>query len=380
MQWKRFISALVLLVTLCGCQIDPPLHLRRYAETSVDLVIDINVDMMWQIDWKAEWDFAWNEVVLGPLGYSEPASIRMHTYALGPNGERRSHLVNNFHGTAGRVNIVTGVHDMLFHNNDSEVLLFRADDDLADQHSYTRIIASGLQDSHPVQTLQQKAAGNTKADDEWNLEESVAFQPDELFRMYDPAYWVSDDLNDYEYIDGHYVLRIEGSMDPGTFIYLIQVRLNNNNGRVIGSMGGAALTGVAEGVDLMSGITHTETVSVPFDVYINREADPDLLGARVLTFGIPGCNPYDKASVAAAPQGQHFLVLNVTFQSGRYKNINIDITDKIRELPTGGVITLDIDVDDFPPGPDDPDDPGSGGFEALIGDWSEEVGTTTIIN
>ena len=369
MQWKRFISALLPLVVLCGCQIDPPLHLRRYAETSVDLVIDINVDMMWQVDWKAEWNFEWTEEVLGPVGYSEPASLRMHTYALGPEGERRSHMVNNFYGTAGRVHVVTGVHDMLFHNNDSEVLLFRADDDLADQHCYTRVIASGLQNSHPVQTLQQKSAGQTKTDEEWNANESVAFQPDELFRMYDPAYWVSDNLDDYEYVDGHYVLRIEGSMDPGTFIYLIQIRLNNNGGRVIGSMGGAALTGVAEGVDLATGVTHTETVSVPFDVHINRDIDPDLLGARVLTFGIPGCNPYDEASVAAAPS-RHYLVLNITFQSGRYKNINIDITDKVRELPTGG---------DFPPGPDDPDEP-SGGFEALIEGWDEEVGSTTIIN
>lgn len=380
MRWKRFISALLPLAVLCGCQIDPPLHLRRYAQTSVDLKIEFNVDMLWQIDWKAQWDFTWNEDALGALGYVEPSGIRMHTYALGPDGERRSHMVNNFHGTEGRVQLVAGVHDMLFHNNGSEVLLFRADEEFADQHCYTRVIANGLQDSHPVQTLQQKAAGNTKTDDEWNVTESVAFQPDELYRMYDPAYLISDDLNDYEYIDGHYVLRIEGSLDPGTYIYLIQVRLRNNDGRVVGSMGGAALTGVAEGVDLMTGVTHTETVSVPFDVHINREADPDLLGARVLTFGIPGCNPYDEASVAAAPDGRHYLVLNITFYSGRYKNIRVDITDKVRELPTGGVITLELDVNDFPPGPDDPDDPVGGGFEALISDWDEEVGSTTIIN
>ena len=380
MHWKRFISALLPLAVLCGCQIDPPLHLRRLVETNVDLKMEFTVDMMWQVDWETEWEFPWNETVLGPVGYSEPSGIRVHTYALGPDGERRSHQVYNFHGTEGRVQVVTGVHDMLFHNNGSEVLLFQAEDDLADQHCYTRIIANGLQDSHPVQTLQQKAAGATKADDIWDSNESVAFQPDELFSMYDPAYLISDNLDDYDFIDGRYVLHIEGNIEPGTFIYLIQIRLKNNYGRVIGSMGGAALTGVAEGVNLMSRVTHAETVSVPFDVYLDRETDPDLLGARVLTFGIPNCNPYNEASVAASTS-EHYLVLNVTFESGSYKNIRIDITDKLRELPTGGVITLEVDVDDFPPGPDDPPTPGGGGgFEALIDNWGEEIGSTTIIN
>ena len=117
------------------------------------------------------------------------------------------------------------------------------------------------------------------------------------------------------------------------------------------------------------------------DVYMNAAADPDLLGARCLTFGIPGCNPYDDASVAAAPAGKHWLVLNVAFKTGKYKNIRIDVTDQIRALPTGGVIPLEIDVADFPPEDTDPPiDEGGGGFKPLIGDWNEETGSTTIIS
>ena len=380
MEWRRIIYALSLLAVLSGCQIDPPLHLRTLVETDVELKMEFDVDMMWQVDWQAEWNFDWDVEVLGDVGYSEPASMRMHSWSLGPDGERRSHVVNNFSGTQGRVKILAGTYDLLFHNNDSEVNLFTAEDELADQHSYTRVIAKGLRDAYPVQTLQQKASAGTKAD-EVTLEEAVTFLPDELFTMYDPAYFISDNLDDYDYVDGHYILRIKGNLHPATFIYLIQVYLRNNNGRVVSSSGGAALTGVAEGVNLVSNLTHTQTVSVPFDMYINKESDPDLIGGRCLTFGIPGCNPYDEASVAAAPDGHHFLVLNVIYNTGTYKNIRVDITDKFRELPTGGVITIELDVDDFPPGGDDPPAPeGGGGFEAVIGDWNEEIGSTTIIN
>ena len=74
-------------------------------------------------------------------------------------------------------------------------------------------------------------------------------------------------------------------------------------------------------------------------------------------------------------------MLNVTFATGKYKNIRIDVTDQVRALPTGGVIPLEIDVNDFPPEDVDPPiDDGGGGFKPLIGDWNEETGTATIIN
>ena len=149
----------------------------------------------------------------------------------------------------------------------------------------------------------------------------------------------------------------------------------NNEGRVIGSSGGGAITGMAEGVDLPSRMTWTSTVSVPMDVYLDKEQD--MLGAKVFTFGIPGCNPYDDASVATAPDGKHFFVLNVSYVNGSWRNIRMDITDQVRALPLGGVITLEIDVDDFPP---DESSGGGGGFNALIGTWDEETGSATIIN
>ena len=370
MKWMHLILALLPMLILSGCKIDPPLHLRRLVEAEVAVDMNFEVDMMWQIDWRTEWDFEWKTEVWGPLEYKDPTGIRMHTYTLGADGERRSHTTNNFHGLEGTVSVFVGTHDLLFHNNDSEVLLFRSDDDLSAQHAYTRIISTGLKGSIPVKTTQQKEQEKSKADASELESESVAYQPDELFHLFDPNCYISDNLADYEYINGRYVLRIEGELRPGTFIYLIQVHLLNNMGRVTGSVGGGALTGVAEGVNLETSVTHETTVSIPFDVYMNAAENPDLLGARVMTFGIPGCDPFDKYSVEHAPDGRHYLVLNVSFATGHYKNVRVDITDQLRALPTGGVITIEIDVNDFPPEDTDPpiDDGDGGGFKALIGD------------
>ena len=376
---KRMILTLLGLTLLTGaCTIDPPLHLRKTAETSVILVPTITTTFLWQVNWQTEWQFSWAADLLGPVEYTVPNAVRMHDYTLDSDYTPKSHAVYNFNGTNGQVQLFQGVHNLLFHNVGSEVNLFRSDDDLSDVHAYTRVISSGLKSSMPVMTLEQKEAA-TRAEAEMELDEPVVLMPDELFTMYDKERVISDNLDDFEYVDGKYILHIRGELEPVTYIYLIQIKLINNLGRVIGSMGGLALTGMADDVCLPTRLTSTSTASVPTELYINPTSDPDILGARVLTFGIPGCNPHEPASVAAAPAGKHYVVANICFSTGQYKNINIDVTDQVRALPTGGVITLEIDVNDFPPEIIDPPITGGGGFNALIGDWDDKIGTTTII-
>lgn len=381
MRSRMLITALAALLLVSGCTIEPQLRLRKVATTKVVMQTKISTDIMWQVNWQTAWDFDWKTEVYGPVGYTEPKGIRMHIYTLDDTEAPKSHYVYNFTGTEGQADVFVGIHDLLFHNNDSEVLLFRSEDELSDIYSYTRIISRGLRSSIPVQTTEQKIA--TKADDDpedtdltEEIDEPVAFAPDELFVLYDPKHRITDDLSDYEYIDGKYVLRIQGELIPHSFIYLFQIRLLNNLDRVAGSSG-AALTGMAESVNLRTGETSATPVCVPMDVFINTTADPDLMGARVLGFGIPGCNPFDEASVAAT-ESKHWLVLNVMFKTGKYKNIRIDVTDQIRALPTGGVIPLEIDVEDFPEEDTDPPIDEGGGFKPLIDDWSEETGITTI--
>ncbi len=368
----HLLPLFLLLALAPACSIEPPLHLRKHAETRIILDAEVNVNVMWQADWQVMWTFPWRTEVYGPLTYPEPASMRLHLYPLDAQGRPKSHIVNNFYGTTAEIPITVGIYDMIFHNNDSEVLLFSGDMDHEEIKCATRVIASGIKASSPVKTLSQKA--ETKASIDSLPEEPVALMPDPLFSSYEKAHYISDNLEDYEYIDGRYVLRIEGMLQPLSYIHLIQINLQNNYGRVVGSNGGVALTGVSAGVDLCSRETQASSVTVITDALFNRGTDQ--FGIRMLSFGIPGCNPYDAASVAMAPEGPHFLVLNITYMDASWRNIRIDITDAYRALPLGGVIVIDLDVDDFPPD----GAISGGGFQALIDNWEEVRGGTTIIN
>ena len=368
------------LLTVCtaGCKLEPALYLRETVQADLSLATRVNLDLLWEVNWEADWTFRWNVDVLGPLNYTEPASLSLHTYALDANGNHKDHAVRNFYGRSAVMPVFVGTYDLLFHNNDSEILLFSSDAQTDDVLCTTRIISSGLKESAQVLTSKQKLAGmSTKGDleDDATDGEPVALMPDGLFTLYDKGQVISDDLSQYDYIDGRYVLHIDGELHPATYIYLIQIHLSNNDGRVIGSEGGAAMTGLAAGVNLNSGISFESTVSVPMDVYMDRSED--MLGARMLTFGLPSCNPYEMKVDEDVPDSQHYLVLNITYSNGTWKNVRIDVTDAVRTQPLGGVITLELDVEDFPP---EGGKTGDGGFNALIDSWKDEEAGITIIN
>lgn len=376
MKARRLIIWFLLPLFACGCRIDPPLHLRQAVDVDVALELDLDVSLLWQVDWEARWNFGWSARIMGDVDYIEPGSVRMYSYARNADGEIASCQEYNFTGTSGNIRAIAGSYDFLFHNSDSEALLFDTTTNPNDVYAYTRVISPGLQLSSPVLTLSQKERA-TKGSVEMKAEsDPVVLQPDGLFTLFTPDRFISDDPADYEFIDGHYVIHVGGTLTPADYIWLVQIHLVHNDGRVVGSAGGCALTGMADGVDLKSNVSGTTTVTVPADVYINRDADPDLMGARIVSFGIPGCDAYDPQSVAAAPAGEHFFVLNVTYNNGAYKNIHVDLTEQVRALPTGGVIDLELDVDDFPPEGGETGD----GFNALVQDWDEHTGEVTITN
>ena len=97
---KRLIRILIVAasIAVAGCTIEPILHLRKAIRTMVVVEPKINVDVMWQLNWAINWQFNWNVSALGPVGYTPPASLRMHVFTHGPEGEPISHFVHNFVG------------------------------------------------------------------------------------------------------------------------------------------------------------------------------------------------------------------------------------------------------------------------------------------
>lgn len=372
MRNRLLISALMLTAVLAvGCRIEPPLYLRTPVQSVVAVEAEVNVNLMWQIGWDVQWTYRWDPEVLGPVGYNEDIeAMSLHIYPHNDKGGHLDHTVKNFIGNTTDIPFIAGTYDLLFHNNDSEVLLFREDEKTDDIYCYTRVISSGLKNSDPVKTLQQKMLG-TKAPGKAPENEPVTYMPDGLFSLYDKGHVISENIDDYEYVDGKYVILIKGELTPASYIHLVQVHLKNNDGRIIGS-GGAVLTGLADGVNLMTKTGVSNTVSVPTEVMLDEEKD--MLGMRFCSFGIPGCNPYDEDSINASVS-EHCLVLNVLYANSTYKNISVDLTEQIRDLPLGGVIVLDLDVNDFPPGSGES---GGGGFDALISNWDDVSAGATI--
>ena len=372
MKHRLVISALILATVLAaGCRIEPPLYLRTSVQSIVTVEAEVNVNLMWQVGWDVQWTYRWDAEVLGPVGYKEEIEgMSLHIFPHNDKDGHLSHTVKNFVGSTTDIPFIAGIYDLLFHNNDSEVLLFREDEETDDIYCYTSVISSGLKDSDPVKTMEQKLLG-TKASGKAPENEPVARMPDDLFSLYDKDHSISENLADYEYVDGKYVILIKGELTPASYIHLVQVNLKNNDGRIIGS-GGAVLTGVADGVNLMTKTGVSRTVSVPTDVAL--DAERDMLGMRFCSFGIPGCNPYEADSVNASTS-EHCLVMNVLYANNSYRNISVDLTEQIHQLPLGGVIVLDLDVNDFPPGGGEE---GGGGFDALISDWNDITGEATI--
>ena len=372
MKHRLVISALILATVLAaGCRIEPPLYLRTSVQSIVTVEAEVNVNLMWQVGWDVQWTYHWDAEVLGPVGYKEEIEgMSLHIFPHNDKGGHLSHTVKNFVGSTTDIPFIAGIYDLLFHNNDSEVLLFREDEETDDIYCYTSVISSGLKNSDPVKTMEQKLLG-TKASGKAPENEPVARMPDDLFSLYDKDHSISENLADYEYVDGKYVILIKGELTPASYIHLVQVNLKNNDGRIIGS-GGAVLTGVADGVNLMTKTGVSRTVSVPTDVAL--DAERDMLGMRFCSFGIPGCNPYEADSVNASTS-EHCLVMNVLYANNSYRNISVDLTEQIHQLPLGGVIVLDLDVNDFPPGGGEE---GGGGFDALISDWNDITGEATI--
>ena len=371
MKTRLLISSLVLAASLAvGCSIEPPLFLREKVQSIVSVEAEVNINLMWQIDWEVLWTYRWDSETMGPEGYNKDIeAMSLHIYPHNDQGGHLSHTTKNFLGNTTEIPFIVGTYDFLFHSNDSEVLLFREAEGKDDIICYTRVISSGLRNSSPVQTQQQKLM-ESKAAGKAPENEPITYMPDDLFALYNKGYTITDNLDDYKYIDGKYVILIKGELTPASYIHLVQVNLKNNDGRIIGS-GGAVLTGMADGVNLMTRTGESNTVSVPTEVMMDDEKD--MLGMRFSSFGIPGCNPYDPDSVSAS-LSEHCLVLNIMYANNSYKNISVDLTEQVRALPLGGVIVLDLDVNDFPPGGGEE---GSGGFNALITDWDDiSVGAT----
>lgn len=104
----------------------------------------------------------------------------------------------------------------------------------------------------------------------------------------------------------------------------------------------------------------------------------DVIGGKVLTFGIPKLNPSKLDARAyleslqkvrdADLNNRHYIDVKMQFYNGKDSTFVFDVTDQARRLFRGGVITVELDMDKVPV----PNRSGGSGFDAVVEDYEEK--------
>ena len=179
-------------------------------------------------------------------------------------------------------------------------------------------------------------------------------------------------------------------LQPLSYIYLPQLILhhNNVNGRkVTGVDGDGNLSGMARAVIMNTGVTTSDAITVNFSTRMKQDLtykdgeQVDIVGAKLLTFGITNLNPgtldtrsYDASYskvLEADKDNRHYLDMRLVFNNGADSTIVFDVTDEVRRLFKGGVITVELDMDTVPI-PNRGGGSGGSGMDAVVEDEEEE--------
>jgi hypothetical protein len=178
-------------------------------------------------------------------------------------------------------------------------------------------------------------------------------QPEIFYATYLEDVFISRNLDDYEYdpVENVYIKHIETKLRPLVYIYLVQIILVNNDGRVKGVDGNTALSSMAAGVNVNTGVTTDSPSLVYFNTRLKKgmvaDGKPcDIIGGKFTTFGLCGMEPYTRAgSLYDGPRASltNQLYFDLLFSNDAVKTFAVDVTAQCQSQAHGGVITVWID-------------------------------------
>lgn len=349
--WIHIIVAFFAL-QLASCT-DPELQSPEQMPLTEEPTVETELEMAWDIetDVSTTWDFGWDEqdkAIWGEPTYTEPTKFQVRRYYKGNDTnaphtdvEAFSILGSNFQGK-----FAFGYYDMLFWSeieseDGSQVVVIKEDKDSV---TATTTGTKGL-----------ARAAMKLLDVNKDIEEGgiigLMNQPEIFYASYAQNIYISRNPNNYTYDAERntYTKSIENNLRPMVYIYLIQIVLLNNDGRVKDVNGNAAISGMASGTNLNTGRTN----SIPTVIYFNTRMKQnmsyegmacDIIGGKLNSFGLCDANP---------SQTYHVL-FDLEFDNNTTKTYAIEVTDQCRNLTQGGTITVTIDCGDIIK-PDDPE-------------------------
>lgn len=373
---KKIVSDILLafmLLSLASCAREP-LYLHRDALLNMDLnITGMDIQTLWTYeagyDPEEEWIYGWDDddyALFGPMGYSDMNEFQIRRYFLGSNPLANHSTVRRdfMQGTTFKGSFNFGYYDILAWNEvkpgdySQAIVINEALDSVVAYTGETKVIVP--------------AYPGTKATRAFN-------QPEALFSGYLKGLEITDSPDDYTWNEKEqcYEKSIQMDLQPVAYIYLVQFVLHHNSGKIALIQGDSNLSAMSAGVCLNTGVTLDEAVTVNYQTRFKKEITNkrtgeivDVIGGKLTTFGMCGMNPskvVTRTDLTDDP-ARHYLDLNVTFYNGMDSTMIFDVTDKIRERYRGGIITIDIDLNDVRI----PTRPGGSGFEAVVKDPKKE--------
>ena len=360
---------------LSACSPEPPLHLYEAEPNETQLVFaEIGLDTYWdyeleegvKYDWRKEWYYGWDDEdqrLFGNIGYTLPNVFNIRRYFTGntPYGHHTRVIANTIEGTMFRGEFTYGFWDMLVYN----------DIKLVDGVQSLNFDETTTLDSITVYTNQSMNTARYYAPRYTH----AFYEPEELFSAYEQAIDINRSLDGFEYDPERniYVKRLSMVLRPITYIYLTQVIVHHNEGKIVGVEGTGSLSGLARSSVLNSGRGSDDPVTVTHHTRWKRNCDKegesvDIAGGRMLTFGLCGhsCNKLQGVRDVHDKE-PHFMDLKLLFNNGNDSTFVFDVTDQVRRRYKGGVLTVEIDMDTIPV----PRRSGGSAFDAVVKDYEE---------
>ena len=368
-----------MVLALMSCEREPVLYLHHDNQVNFDFaVIELSLDVYWDYnigfntsyDWRTDWYYGWDDEdnrIFGHLGYVMPTAFDLRRYYMGETGQDHHTQVDAHYieGNTYTDEFRFGYWDLLVWNEIGQEVQSVVIDETSSLDSVT---------ASTNQTMNQ-VRYNPRYTHSFN-------QPEELFAGYEQNLNIDKNLEGFTYdsVRNVYVKQLNLQLEPRSYIYLTQIILHHNHGRVTGTSGISNLSGMARSTNLNTGVAGSDPVTVSYDVRMKRDVtvkgeQVDIIGGRLVTFGLCGLNPNAISTrgngqpTRANDRKRHLLDVDMQFNNGTDSTLVFDVTEQIARRFRGGVITIDLDMDTVPI----PHRSGGSAFDAVVDDYDEEI-------
>ncbi len=365
-----------MVMMLAACERKPELHLDYSGNIITDLpIVELELDVFWNYDaeaetgynWRSEWYYGWDDEdrsLFGEIGYTKPSAFQIRRYYTGemPYTAHTSVLSDVLSGYSYSAAFDWGYWDLLAWNEITtpdgiQSLRFDEQSSLDYVTAYT---------GQTLNLARYQAPKYTRS----------FYQPEGLFSAYTQAVEINKNLDGFTYDEsrGVWVKQLQMLLTPVTYIYLTQVIIHHNNGRITGVDGNANLSGMARSVNINTGVTGSDAITVYYNVRFKKGCNMngesvDIAGGRLMTFGM--CNVNGSRAETTVNDGlHHYMDVHMQFNNGMDSTFVFDVTKQVQKRYKGGVLTVELDADTIKI----PTRKGGSGFDAVVKDF-EDGGT-----